>query len=199
MKTCKACNLSKEPEEFHKDKSKDDGLSRNCKICNRASNKLYRSTASGRKHRKLAKQTAGYKTYKMLGIGGYKQKILKARERNIAFNLTFEEWQLLNAPTRTCHYCDNSAEDYLVLKERVNAHEGPERLVLSFKSLLRTTGFAGTKRLTLDRMDNTKGYTIDNTTTACAFCNQVKGAFMTADEMRRVAKRLYKDLEKALR
>ena len=35
----------------------------------------------------------------------------------------------------------------------------------------------------LDRMDNTRGYELDNVIPCCVFCNKLKGARFTADEM----------------
>lgn len=39
----------------------------------------------------------------------------------------------------------------------------------------------------LDRLDNTKGYTLDNVVPCCNFCNIVKGYLLTSDEMKKVA------------
>ena len=39
-------------------------------------------------------------------------------------------------------------------------------------------------RLEIERLDNNKGYTIDNTDLACSVCNSVKTSFFSEDEMK---------------
>jgi len=43
-----------------------------------------------------------------------------------------------------------------------------------------------TKHLTLDRIDNTKGHTKDNTIVACLSCNTIRGNDYTVEEMEAV-------------
>lgn len=40
----------------------------------------------------------------------------------------------------------------------------------------------------LDRIDNSRGYEIDNVIRSCGFCNKTKGDRLTVDEMKKVAK-----------
>jgi len=39
----------------------------------------------------------------------------------------------------------------------------------------------------LDRIDNNRGYTIDNVVRCCNFCNQIRGDNLTVDEMKQVS------------
>jgi hypothetical protein len=42
------------------------------------------------------------------------------------------------------------------------------------------------RRLSIDRMDNTKGYTFDNMVKACGYCNSKKGSLYTAEQMKTI-------------
>ena len=42
--------------------------------------------------------------------------------------------------------------------------------------------------MTLDRKDNSKGYTKDNVVSACFLCNKIKGSFFTYGDMLRIGK-----------
>jgi len=46
------------------------------------------------------------------------------------------------------------------------------------------------KRLTIDRMDNKKGYAVDNIVLACPRCNGVKSDFFTVNEMKKIGKEI---------
>lgn len=48
------------------------------------------------------------------------------------------------------------------------------------------------KRIGLDRIDNSKGYTLDNVLPCCPTCNVIRGVDLTVEEMVEVAKLLKK-------
>jgi len=77
----------------------------------------------------------------------------------------FIDWH--NKQKRKCTYCNI-----------------PEKLVSELK-----WGRKGKQNyLTIDRMDNNKGYTPDNICLACDICNTMKSNFLTYDEMKEVGK-----------
>lgn len=45
-----------------------------------------------------------------------------------------------------------------------------------------------TPYMTIDRKDNSKGYTRDNIVGACFLCNKIKGSFFTDEEMKKIGK-----------
>ena len=47
--------------------------------------------------------------------------------------------------------------------------------------------------LTIDRLDNEQGYTIDNIVLSCHRCNAMKGDWLTAEQMIDAAKRYFID------
>lgn len=49
-------------------------------------------------------------------------------------------------------------------------------------------------RLTIDRIDNNQGYSINNICKACHICNTVKGAFINADTMQIVGRKILQSI-----
>lgn len=49
------------------------------------------------------------------------------------------------------------------------------------------TKFRLNNRLSIDRIENMRGYEIDNMALACALCNLIKGAWFSAAQMREIA------------
>ena len=45
------------------------------------------------------------------------------------------------------------------------------------------------RRLTVDRKDNDKGYSLDNMVLACHRCNSIKGDWFSYDEMKEIAEK----------
>lgn len=77
-----------------------------------------------------------------------------AARRNFEFNLTFEQFETLVC--QDCAYC-------------------------GVEPSLRNQGKVVWICNGIDRVDNSKGYTLDNCVTACAICNQAKGT-LTLEE-----------------
>ena len=73
-----------------------------------------------------------------------------AKNRNKEFNLTFNVFK--NLVTKNCHYCD----------------EPPQNKYTKLGKLKKIK-FNG-----IDRLDNKKGYTIDNSVPCCTVCNRMK-------------------------
>lgn len=82
----------------------------------------------------------------------YKMYIKNAELRNLEFNLTYEEFKLIIF--NTCYYCGNTGEFYS-------------------KTYSKTHNI---KRVGVDRVDNTKGYTVENSIPCCKTCNIMKGS-----------------------
>ncbi len=67
-----------------------------------------------------------------------------------------------------CYYCGITLEELSKIKDTTNN---------------------GVRRLTVDRMDNNKGYTLDNITLACKRCNTIKSNFFTSEEMKEIGEK----------
>lgn len=94
----------------------------------------------------------------------FSHKKANAKKEEILFNITkdqFISWYM--AQKLQCHYCGLRPEDFKTtldkyLTKKVN--------------------------LGLDRVDNSKGYEIENIVLCCNRCNSIKGEFFTHDEMK---------------
>lgn len=92
-----------------------------------------------------------------------------ARNRGLEFELSKEDF--LNLITGECTYCGKKSETGFDLK-----------------SLSVHTTFLG-----IDRVDNTKGYTINNVVSCCKLCNRMKMT-LTKDEFLEQIARIYNHL-----
>ena len=127
MKTCKGpCKETKDESEFYKHKRAKGGVRNHCKSCCRAYEEENKESIK-----------AYQKTHSQTPKGKFSAYKASAKERDIPFDLTFEEfstfWQ------KPCVY---------------SGHE------------IATIG--------LDRIDSSKGYTIDNVLPCCSICNIIK-------------------------
>ena len=68
--------------------------------------------------------------------------------------------------TKKCFYCGISVEALSKVKDVMNN---------------------GTHRLTIDRLDNSRGYELNNIVLACLRCNSIKTDFFTTEEMKGIA------------
>jgi hypothetical protein len=93
-----------------------------------------------------------------------KQKFsaLKRRAKSRDLPVTISYQQFLNLKNGDCHYC------------------GVESLLLEFYCEVMEIN---TPWMTIDRKDNKRGYTPENTVTSCYVCNRIKSNFFTYEEM----------------
>ncbi len=147
IKKCKKCKKFKEYSEFYIDNSNNSGLRYSCKKCDKENQKEYRERPEVKKRsRVLVKKWRKdnpeqnkklKKKWEQSPKGKYNEYKKRSRERNIIFNLTFE--QFITFWQKDCEYCGDKID---------------------------TIG--------LDRVDNKKGYNIDNVESCCTQCNTMK-------------------------
>lgn len=92
----------------------------------------------------------------------------RANRQETPFHITFEEFckwdeSLGHYDTRICPYCG------LTVKE--------SKTFQKLRGKKRLCGF------TVDRIDNKKGYSLDNIQRVCFLCNAIKGLWFTSQEM----------------
>ena len=97
-----------------------------------------------------------------------------ARRRELDFIITFEEFLALTK--KPCYYCGIWA------RQRIHPNKGNNRTT-------REAYFYNG----LDRVDNSKGYTVDNVVTCCGTCNYAKRS-MEAYEFEVWIKRVYQNI-----
>lgn len=102
----------------------------------------------------------------------YKSSTDRRKYGNIEFNLTLDEFKQIII--QKCHYCQNyGTSGNHILKNR--------KIKLNHQ-------FCG-----IDRKDNTKGYTVENSLPCCGICNWMKGDY-TYEEFLEQMKLIYKNL-----
>ena len=102
----------------------------------------------------------------------------------MSFSLTatqLKEWWL-GSPD-ICAYCASTISEFIHLRDHVINYTGLDGEILKFKRVFHCPSHAVISDLTIDRIDNTKGYLIDNMTKACWFCNHIKGSLLTHNDM----------------
>lgn len=96
-----------------------------------------------------------------------------ARRRNLDFNLSFEDFIKLSESN--CHYCGSKPVE----------HESDKKYQYKLAELWKRNG--------IDRVDTTKGYTLDNCVPCCTKCNVAKHD-LKLDEFKEWIKRCYEHL-----
>jgi len=81
----------------------------------------------------------------------------------------FVEWH--NNQEKVCIYCDIPEKHCKYVRSELGVHG---------------------EQLTIDCLDNKKGYVIDNLALACHRCNATKSSYLTSEEMREIAQKYIK-------
>lgn len=158
MKRCYKCKLTHESDNFYKDKSRKDNLSNICKFCASKYNKKYNKING----RKINKQHINYQktsnTYK-------KYRSLYEKTPKYKFYIYKQ-----SAKTRSILF-------NITFKQFITLWQKP---CYYCKSSIETIG--------LDRIDNDKGYELDNIIPCCKICNRMKHTMDQIDFINHCAK-----------
>jgi len=198
-KRCSKCHRFLPFTEFHP--SVRDGFRSRCKMCHNEENREYRRTIRGRQTTKAYREghkqelseygrnwreenkerkremDRAYREQNWEKIrhlqkecgktpeGIYRRILWGAKRRNIVFDIEKEDFckWYVGLP-KICEYCE--------IEQNLLSRLGE-----------RWTRKYGARRLTIDRKDNTAGYTLDNIVLSCYECNRIKGSRLTYDEM----------------
>lgn len=157
--TCKA-TLPLTPENWywvwHSSKGKKYPESR-CKNCSRERNKAWRQA----NRQKLQKNE---RRYNLSPKGIYKKLVQSERSWEVDMTQAeFSEWYL--SQPKICYYCGLPQEMLRTIPDRYNNR---------------------TYRLTVDRVDSSKHYELNNIVLCCLRCNHIKGDFFTQSEMEQI-------------
>lgn len=124
----------------------------------------YRCKECGKKHAK---------TYRDSPVGIFqniKGRIVHREKHKLYFTRNeFIEWW--NSHPKICSYCGITQEEFANFQDH-------------YRMKIR--------RMTIDRKDNNKEYTLDNIVMACHRCNSIKSDWFSYDEMREIADKYMK-------
>jgi hypothetical protein len=187
-KLCRKCNQTKPLDGgFHKNRAAADGLQAYCKQCMNLGTSAYQKTEKGSVGLRRARKKQDDSGYHRFGKGGVATLRASAKNRNIAFDLTadsLETWW--HATPDTCDYCGISIADYFAVRDAVLAYEGTDGEITKYRRFFRTRTQRGIRWMTIDRVNNSEGYTLSNMVKACWICNSLKSNFFTADDMKAI-------------
>lgn len=122
------------------------------------------TTSCGCYARELSRQKLLNNNYTRLedGVSQRNQVILtykiNAKRRNLLYNLTIEEFEQLTLSN--CHYCGNKPSS-------IRKDKRSDSIFYIYNGI--------------DRIDNTKGYIVENVVTCCKICNYAKGTMSYND------------------
>lgn len=114
--------------------------------------------------------------YNRTPLGIYSILKTRCKKNNVNLLITkkqFVEWW--NKQKQKCFYCKRNFEEIKNDKDLINKRA---------------------KRLTIDRLDNTKGYEIGNMVLACYRCNLIKGSYFVPKEMLKIGEIIYAKSQK---
>lgn len=199
MKKCARCGIEKNETEFSKNKRNADGLHSYCKECNKAKAQAFNKTAQGRQNVEKAQKKQFESGYFKYGKGAITNMSKSASQREINFHLTEEllkKWWLSTCDE--CHYCGITTEQYRNIRDFIINYAGDDFSITRFKKFFKLDIHAKINDMTIDRVDNNQGYTIDNIVKSCWICNSLKSDFYTEKEMTIVSKMIINPLVKMM-
>lgn len=173
MSGTKVCSRCKQPRllsEFSKNKAAKDGLQGWCSSCLHTQ---YNKTRAN-----------GSQLYSSIAC----RIRARSKRKGMQFDLTREDikdWWV--STPDSCHYCGISVQDYLKIQDYIISYTGDSFEINRFKRFFWGKHVGSINRLTIDRRDNSKGYTVSNMVKACWICNSIKTDFFSEEQMKAIA------------
>lgn len=171
-KVCIGCKATKALDLFHKQHNSPDGYRYDCKECHIKYQKLFRRGRGYErewKHRNWQGYLEKVRAYRRTPGGYYSS--FRYRKYKLEFTRQeFIDWD--TKQNRECFYCGI-----------------PEQTMLLLPDFHKKRGIGEFHRLTIDRKENLKGYSLDNIVLACPPCNSTKGDLFSYSEFREIAQK----------
>ncbi len=199
MKQCFRCKEEKPFTEFYRDKRSKGGLYSYCKKCNHQKGCAYAKTTGGREAQSRSAAKLRNRGYFHFGNGAI-QKFKSAEKRHgVTVNLTVDTLkQWWNGNPDICHYCKMDLNECLALADFILSYAGDNNEIGKFKRFYRSPAHRKIRHMTIDRVDNKRGYSIDNMVKACWICNSLKSDFFTGKQMERLAPEIMETLKREI-
>ena len=195
-KECASCHRILDESYFTKNKRNADGLHSYCKECNALKAKIYNQTKGREKLLESRKRQidSGYFRY---GHGAYINMQKSAAKRGIVFDLTeiqLKEWWL-NSENK-CFYCGCTQERFIEYRDFIKNYVGANPQILYIKEhVFNKPNYYKISTMTIDRVDSSKGYNLNNIVKACWICNSMKSNIYSGSEMVEISKNIIMEIE----
>lgn len=195
-KICVRCGEEKPISEFHQNTRSKDGLHSYCKICNKSKAAAYLKTPKGKEALQKALSRATDKGYYRFGKGAIPILRQGAEKRGVEFDLTaeaLESWW--NTVSDCCFYCGMQIDEYLKVRDFIVNYSGKNIEINKFKRFYRSPKHQTIRWMTIDRVKNDFGYTLDNIVKCCWICNSLKSDFFDGEQMKLIAQQIIQKLQ----
>lgn len=179
LKKCYTCSEEKPVSMYNKNANCKDGLQPSCKACQSIYNKRYgeirRAPLKAATAKKKLEHDGLWRMWKQIQVMSIRRK----HRRD--FLITADEFKhFWNTTDDKCYYCGMTTETFKEIRDGIKAYTGDNKIINKYKRF----PISRIARLTVDRMDNNRGYEIGNLRKACYICNSIKSNMLTADEMK---------------
>ena len=163
LRICSQCHEEKTLDNFYKQEKYKDGYTPRCKKCIAKYNKWWAKNNPEKikqysidyRKKKVAEDCSKFRFYQLKG---------EAKKRGLSCDISEEDFIIwYDGKSNTCAYCN---------------------IPLDILRKLGKTYSLYSNRFSIDRMDNSKGYGLDNIVLACFRCNYVKSDLFSYDEMK---------------
>lgn len=195
-KECANCHRILDESCFTKNKRNADGLHSYCRECNALKAKIYNQTRGKAKLSESRKRQidSGYFRY---GHGAFANMQKSAARRGITFDLTeaqLKDWWLSSEDK--CYYCGCSQEKFIEYRDFIKNYNGDNPQIRYIKEhVFNKLNYYKISTMTIDRVDSSEGYRIDNMVKACWICNSLKSNIYSSSEMMEISKKIITEIE----
>ena len=208
-KKCLKCGSLKPITEFSSDARKKDGRDIYCRMCANARYREYRKSPKGRAAKERyesseqGRSVRAFQHEEWYGLyikGALTTLKASARKRGIPVDITAEDLQgwWKRAPDK-CHYCGITPHEFVFMRDCILQYQGSCYEIVKFRKAFSNPKHAKIDRLTVERLDNGRGYEIGNLAKCCWFCNRIKSDLLTEADMRKIAGDVILRLRNAIR
>jgi hypothetical protein len=176
LKTCSKCKAKKPTSEFYSDKNTNSGFTAWCGDCMREAQRKYKMSETG----KITKRE-GMKRYR----GKHKEKIAKDKDRyyhankdKISVKRKEQSKRIENRYRSLTYAARNKGLGFDITFGQY------KEMVINGSCYYCGNSIDGLVGHCMDRMDNTKGYLINNVLPCCPTCNYSRGNYYTVEEFK---------------
>ena len=195
-KECANCHRILDESFFTKNIRNADGLHSYCKECNALKAKQYNQTKGKKNLLKSSKRQveSGYFRY---GHGALMNMKNSAEKRGIEFDLTevqLKEWWLKTEDH--CFYCGCTPEKFIEYRDFIKNYKGDNPNILYIQQhVFNKQNYYKISTMTIDRLDSSMGYKVENMVKACWICNSLKSNTYSEEEMKLIGPQVIKEIE----